>query len=178
MVYVFLIDNFEEIEALTTVDVLRRAGISVTTVGVFGKELRGAHDIIVKADKTFEEVDFSDAEALVLPGGMGSLDFLKHDGLCEVLSKHADAGTMIAAICAAPSVLGDLELLKGYRATCYPGFQNRLLGAIIVDEAVCVDRNRVTARGPGVSDRFAFQLVLMLKGNAVVDELRRAMQYE
>ena len=178
MVYLFLIDNFEEIEALSTVDILRRAEIPVTTVGVFGTELKGAHGISVKADKLFEESDFSDAEALILPGGMGSLDFLKHAALCELLCSHAAHGKVVAAICAAPSVLGELGILRGYRATCYPGFEERLRGATYMEESVCQDRNCVTARGPGVSDKFAFSLVSMLKDNQLVDELRTAMQYE
>lgn len=178
MVYLFLIDGFEEIEAFTTVDILRRADISVTTVGVFGNELCGAHNIIAKADKTFEEIDFSDSEALILPGGMGSLNFLKHDELCRTLFEHAEAGTIVAAICAAPSVLGDLGILNGYRATCYPGFEDRLMGAEWGSEPVCVDQNRVTARGPGVSDRFAFQLVSMLKKDANIGGMRETMQYE
>ena len=178
MVYLFLIDNFEEIEALSTVDILRRAEIAVTTVGIFGNELKGAHGISVKADKLFEETDFSDAEALILPGGMGSLDFLNHTALCDLLSVHAKQKKLIAAICAAPSVLGELGLLRGYRATCYPGFEERLLGATYTGESVCVDRNCVTARGPGVSDQFAFQLVSLLKNQQVVESLRKAMQYE
>ncbi len=178
MVYVFLIDNFEEIEALSTVDILRRADIPVTTVGVFGKELCGAHQISVKADKLFEEVNFSDADALILPGGMGSLNFLKHPALCSLLLAHAEQGKLIAAICAAPSVLGELRILNGCSATCYPGFEERLVGAQYTGEAVCVDQNRVTARGPGVSDKFAFQLVSLLKGKEKVEDLRKAMQYE
>lgn len=178
MVYVFLIDDFEEIEALLTVDVLRRAGLSVKTVGIFGKELKGAHDIFVKADSLFEETDFSDAEALVLPGGMGSLNFLKHDALCKLLISHSLKGKTVAAICAAPSVLGELGILDGYNATCYPGFEKHLIGAHYTKEPVCIDRNCVTARGPGVSDKFAFRLVSILKDSTTVDELQRAMQYE
>lgn len=178
MVYLFLINDFEEIEALATVDILRRAGVPVKTVGIFGTELCGAHQITVRADQSFEETDFSDAEACILPGGMGSLNCLKHPALCALLRQKAEEGTLLAAICAAPSVLGELGLLQGYHATCYPGFEERLLGATPVSDAVCVDRDRITARGPGVSSAFAFTLAKRLNPALDVQTLRAAMQYE
>ena len=178
MVYVFLIDNFEEIEALATVDILRRAEIPVTTVGIFGDTLCGSHNISVKADKVFSECSFSDAEALILPGGMGSLNFLKHDGLCTLLKQKSEEGTLLAAICAAPSVLGDLGLLNGYSATCYPGFEDHLKGAAVSEQRVCTDGKRITARGPGLSDRFAFALIETLRPSFDLNGLRESMQYE
>ena len=178
MVYVFLTDNFEEIEAFATVDILRRAEISVTTVGVFNDTACGAHGISVKADKEFTDCAFDDAEALVLPGGMGSLDFLKHEGLCDLLKEKDRKGILLAAICAAPSVLGELGLLKGYTATCYPGFEDRLKGATLSKERVCTDGKRITARGPGASDLFAFSLIKALRPAYNVDDLKASMQYE
>ncbi len=178
MVYLFLIDNFEEIEALTTVDILRRAGIPVTTVGVFGDMLCGAHDITVKADKLFSDCSFSDAEALILPGGMGSLNFLKHEGLCALLKAKAEEGILLAAICAAPSVLGELGLINGYAATCYPGFEEHLKGASLSEKRVCADNDRITARGPGLSDQFAFSLIETLRPSFDLKGLKVSMQYE
>ena len=125
MNYLFLDNGFEEIEAITVVDLLRRAGIPLTTVSITGKPMvLGAHNVAVEADGLFENVDFDDAEMLILPGGQTKLD--QHNGLCELLTQHNEADKLIAAICAAPSVLGKLGILKGKQATCYPGFEKFL----------------------------------------------------
>ena len=119
MNYLFLDNGFEEIEAITVVDLLRRAGIPLTTVSITGKPMvLGAHNVAVEADGLFENVDFDDAEMLILPGGQTKLD--QHNGLCELLTQHNEADKLNAAICAAPSVLGKLGILKGRQATCYP----------------------------------------------------------
>lgn len=177
MVYVFLADGFEEVEAFTAVDVLRRAGMDVQLVSVTNDEIiRGAHDISVLCDRNIENCDFFDAELLLLPGGMpGAATLGKCDDLKRELVRFAEKGGPIAAICAAPMVLGALGLLKGKRATCYPGFETYLEGAEVTGAMVECDGRIVTAKGPGAAMDFAFALVDMLLGAEKVKELREAM---
>ena len=132
MVYVFLADGFEEIEALCPVDIMRRAGIEVRTTAIgTRREVRGAHNITVSADMLFSELHIEGTpELLMLPGGMpGATHLREHDGLCTLLKTASAAGSRLAAICAAPFILGELGLLEGREATCYPGFEERLFGA-------------------------------------------------
>ncbi|MBO4370712.1 MAG: DJ-1/PfpI family protein [Paludibacteraceae bacterium] len=177
--YLFLAEGFEEIEALTPVDVLRRAGEQVKTVSVTAdKSVAGAHGVVVVADVTIGEADFSDAGYLILPGGMpGTLNLGKSDVLCRLLKTHAAKGGKLAAICAAPSVLGGLELLQGREAICYPGFEDKLTGARVSDCSVVCDDNIVTAAGPGVSLPFALALVADLKGQQTADQISAAMLF-
>lgn len=175
MNYLFLDNGFEEIEAITTVDLLRRANIGLTTVSVTGKvPVLGAHNIAVEADGLIEDIDFSDAEMLILPGGPTHLD--EHQMLCELLVQHNAAGKHIAAICAAPSVLGKLGILKGKQATCYPGFES-YLGESYIGGLVVESKNIVTAKGPGLSSDFAFCLIEKLAGTEVADQVYDAAQY-
>lgn len=164
MVYVFLADGFEEIEGLTVVDLLRRAGIEVRTVSVeAGREICGSHGIKLLADTLFAENDYEDAELLVLPGGMpGTLHLKAHAGLAELLKRHCAAGRKAAAICAAPSVLGELGLLNGKKAVCYPGFEDSLLGAEVLFDKVVKDGNITTSRGMGTAIDFALSLIEQL----------------
>jgi 4-methyl-5(b-hydroxyethyl)-thiazole monophosphate biosynthesis len=175
--YLFLADGFEEIEALTSVDVLRRAGLDVVMVSVTGGEIvTGAHDIPVLCDKDFDNCDFRDAALLLLPGGMPGAETLSnHGGLQKLLKRAVDEGKLIAAICAAPMALGKLGLLKGKRATCYPGFESYLEGAECTAEAVVKDGAIITGRGPGVSIPFALKVVETLLGKAKAEELSRGM---
>lgn len=177
MVYVFLADGFEEVEAFTAVDVLRRAGLDVQLVSVTNDEIiRGAHDISVLCDRNIENCDFFDAELLLLPGGMpGASTLGKCDDLKRELLRCAEQSKPIAAICAAPMVLGALGLLQGKRATCYPGFEAYLEGAEVTGAMVERDGQIVTAKGPGAAMEFAFALVEMLLGADKVKELREAM---
>ena len=177
MVYVFLADGFEEVEAFTAVDVLRRAGLDVQLVSVTNDEIiRGAHDISVLCDRNIENCDFFDAELLLLPGGMpGASTLGKCDDLKRELLRCAEQGKPIAAICAAPMVLGALGLLQGKRATCYPGFEAYLEGAEVTGAMVERDGQIVTAKGPGAAMEFAFALVEMLLGADKVKELREAL---
>ena len=165
MIAVLLADGFEEIEALTPVDVLRRAGIDVKTVAVGSKIAIGSHGIPVVCDLTKEEVDLGKVTAVIFPGGMpGSLNLDASpfsDRVIEAVNKN---GGIIAAICAAPLVLGRRGLLEGRRATCYPGFENELKGALTTGGTVEVDGNTVTARGMGVALEFALTLVKMICG--------------
>ncbi len=167
MVYVFLAEGFEEVEALTPVDFMRRAGIEVTTVGVGGKNVTGAHGITVVADVCECEVspENADIEMVVLPGGMpGTLNLKASEKVNEFIDAAVDRGAYIAAICAAPSVLGEKGLLKGKMATCYPGFEEKLVGATVFDVGVICDGNIITARAAGSAVDFAAQLITALKG--------------
>lgn len=175
MNYLFLDNGFEEIEALTTVDLLRRANIQVTTVSITGKAMvLGAHNIAVEADGLMDDVDFSDAEMLILPGGASHLE--KNNALCDLLKQHNEQGKMIAAICYAPSVLGRLGILEGKQATCYPGFES-YLGESYVGGLVVESKNIITAKGPGLSADFAFCIIEKLAGSDVADKVYDAAQY-
>jgi 4-methyl-5(b-hydroxyethyl)-thiazole monophosphate biosynthesis len=176
-VYVFFADGFEEIEALTAVDTLRRAGLNVQIVSVTPDEIVvGAHDVSILCDINFENCDFYDAELLLLPGGMpGAATLSEHEGLRKLLLDFSAKSKPIAAICAAPMVLGKLGMLKGKKATCYPGFEQYLEGATCVNEQVVRDGNLITGRGPGAATEFALAVVELLVGKAKVDELVEAM---
>ena len=175
MNYIFLDNGFEEIEAITTIDLLRRANVALTTVSVVGQDwVMGAHNIPVKADTLIEKTDFADAEMLILPGGATKLH--ECQALCDLLVAHNQADKMIAAICAAPSVLGRLGILQGKQATCYPGFE-AYLGESYIDGLVVESKNIITAKGPGLSSDFAFCLVEKLAGSEVADQVYDAAQY-
>lgn len=175
MNYLFLDNGFEEIEAITTIDLLRRANIALTTVSVTGNQLvKGAHGVNVEADGLIEKIDFSDAQMLILPGGATKLG--ECAALCELLLKHNGENKLIAAICAAPAVLGKLGILKGKQATCYPGFQEAL-GESYVGGLVVESKNIITAKGPGLSSDFAFCIIERIAGEDVADEVYDTAQY-
>ena len=176
-VCVFLADGFEEIEALTTVDVLRRAGVHVEMVAVKPQGVvTGSHGVQVRCDAVFGECRFERTDALVLPGGMpGAANLYAHKGLRKLIEDFAVSGGTVAAICAAPFVLGRMGLLKGRHATCYPGFEKELEGAVLSDALVVRDGQIVTGRGPGAAMEFALTLVQMLCGQEKADELKEAM---
>ena len=177
MVYVFLAEGFEEMEALAPIDVLRRAGVEVTTVGVGAKLIYGVHGVGFTADSDGEDLDFSDVDCIVLPGGMPGTTNLDSSPMVETcLKKAAENNALIAAICAAPSVLGHKGLLKGKKATCFPGFEEELLGAVHTGNPVEQDGKIITARGAGVALDFALALVAELKGEAAAKELRESLQ--
>ncbi len=164
MIYVFLAEGFEESEALVTVDILRRAEYCVKTVGVGGEYITGSHGITVKCDVLSDAVvPDSSLEAVVLPGGMpGTLNLENSQKVNEFINYAAQNGIVIGAICAAPSILGKLGLLKNRAATCYPGFEEFLFGAEVKDEPVCISGNYVTANGAGSVFSFAFSLCDMV----------------
>lgn len=175
MNYLFLDNGFEEIEALTTVDLLRRANIELTTVSITGeKQVTGAHNITVLADKLFDDCNFADAEMLILPGGPTHLE--NHKNLCDLLVKHNAEGKLLAAICAAPSVLGRLGILEGKQATCYPGFES-FLGESYIGGLVVESKNVITAKGPGLSSDFAFCIIEKLASSEAADAVYDAAQY-
>lgn len=178
-VCVFLADGFEEIEALTVVDVLRRAGVRVDTVSISGDELvQGAHWIGVKADKVFEEVSISKADMLVLPGGMpGTKNLQKHHGLEELLRAYDKEEKWIGAICAAPSILGELGMLDGRKACCYPSFEEKLTGAEVVQEPAVADGHIITGRGMGTAIPFALKLAEVLVGVEKAEQIRESILF-
>jgi protein deglycase len=179
-IFIHFANGFEEIEALTPVDTLRRAGCEVTLVSVTGKkEVTSSHGVKIIADKLFEEMNYAEADMLVLPGGMpGSKHLDEHRGLKDKIMEADENNKWIAAICAAPMVLGHLGLLKGKRATCYPGNEKDLLGATHTGESVEIDRNIITAKGAGVSVKFGLSLVEVLVGKEKADEIKAQMMVE
>ena len=177
MIYVFLANGFEEVEALAPVDFLRRAGASVMTVGVGGVQIEGAQHITVTADSDGTGLDFSDVEMVVLPGGMPGAAYLDRSPMVkDCLMKAAEKGALIGAICAAPSVLGHKGLLEGRRAVCYPGFEEALHGAILSEKSVEQDGNIITAKGPGAAIEFALTLVAAWSGDAAAQAMRESIQ--
>ncbi len=180
-VYVFLADGFEDVEALIPVDVLRRGGMDLTTVSVVEESLmvESAHGVQLFADAMFDECDFSDADLLLLPGGMpGASNLYEHKGLCEAVKAHYAKGRRLAAICAAPAVvLGQLGLLKGRRATCYPGFENLLDGATYTADLVTTDGNITTGEGPAAAFPFAYELLALLADRKTSDQIAEGMRF-
>lgn len=170
-----LIDGFEEIEALATVDVLRRGGVDIQTVSLTGKrEVTGSHDIVVHADVLFDDADFGAANVLIIPGGTPKFD--EHEGLKAQLLEFDKAGKIMAAICAAPMVLGGLGLLEGKKATCYPSFEKYLKGAQLQDSTdVVVDGNIITGRGPGLALDFALQVLESIEGEVKRREVAKGL---
>ena len=170
MVYVFMADGCEEIEALAPVDMLRRGGVEVTTVGVTGKTVTGSHNISVNTDISLEEVNLSDIEAVVLPGGMpGTLNLEKNEKVQEIVEYAYDKKLLICAICAAPSILGHKGYLKDKKATCFPGFEDKLTGADFTEDKVAVDGNIITSRGMGTTILFALEIVKYLTDEETAD---------
>ncbi len=179
-IFVFLATGFEEIEALTPIDVLRRAGLNVQTVSVMDELIvSGAHGVPVVADKMFADIHPEDAEMILLPGGLpGATNLDAHPGLSEMILSFAAEGKPLAAICAAPLVLGNRGLLEGKKATCYPGFETYLTGAAYTANLVEVDGNFITGKGPGAAMEFAFAIVEKYCGAAMVQELKQGMMIE
>ena len=177
MVLIHLADGFEEIEAISVVDVLRRAEIEVKTVSIMGKkEVLGAHNISVIADVLYEDVDYAGADMIILPGGQPGADNLnRSDELKKQIRGFYQQGKMLAAICAAPLVFGNTGILKGKRATCYPGYEKQLTGATYTNADIEIDNNIITGKGPGVALKFSLILVEKLLGKGKADEIKKAM---
>lgn len=178
-VYLFLADGFETVEALAPVDVMRRAGINVVTVSIMGREtVISAHGIGVVADALLENSDFSDADAFVLPGGsVGTENLSSCERLRSLICDACDDNKLIAAICAAPMVLGRMGLLDGKKATCYPGCEAELAGAEYTGTAVEQDGNIITACGPAASFAFAFAIVGYLADTEAANVIREQMRF-
>ena len=177
MVYLFLADGFEIIEALSPVDMMRRAGIEVKTVGVTGAVVESSCKVKVTADILPEDVDIDSAQAVVIPGGMpGVTNLEKSDFVKSSVHKAAENNKLVCAICAGPSLLGKLGLLNGKKAIAYPGFEQYLEGAEISSDYVVKDGNFITARGAGVSVDFGPEIVAALKGREASDKVRTSIQ--
>ncbi len=176
MIIVLLANGFEEIEALTPVDMLRRAGLEVKTVAISGREATGSHGITVKCDATPDEIDLANVDMAIFPGGMpGATNLDASTYTDKVISAVTSNGGVLAAICAAPLVLGRRGLLNGKKATCSPGFEDELIGADVVDSGVVTDGRIVTARGMGVALDFASELVSITCGRERADEILKAI---
>lgn len=179
-IYAFLADGSEETELLAVVDVLIRGGQEVELVSVTGKrEVVSAHKIHIIADHVFEEINCEDADVLFLPGGMpGTRNLAAHEGLCCALKKFNQDQKRIAAICAAPSVLGGLGILEGRRATCYPGFEKELAGAYYTSDGVVTDGHISTARGLGYALDLGIELLGLLTDRAHAASIKESIQYD
>lgn len=179
MIHLFLADGFEEIEALATLDILRRCGLMVNTISCSGtRSVTGAHNITVMTDNIFRAGDLTNSEALILPGGMpGAKNLLDHEGLRKVLLAHNERGGLIAAICAAPMVLGQHGLLKGKTATCYPGFEDKLTNANVATDYVVSDGNIITGKGPAAAKDFAFTIAARFVSPERIAEVKAGMLY-
>jgi 4-methyl-5(b-hydroxyethyl)-thiazole monophosphate biosynthesis len=178
MIYLFLADGFEEIEALTPVDILRRAGKQVTTVGIGGKTVTGSHGISVLADVADTDLALTDADMIILPGGMpGTLHLDASPVVHHAIDSAMTKGTYIAAICAAPTILGKRGLLDGKKAICYPGMEADLKGATLADSTVVQDGKIITAAGMGAALPFALKLVEILCGADAAKKLATAVVY-
>ena len=177
-VAVILANGCEEIEAITIIDVLRRAEIDVTSISISNQlEINGAHGIKIIADALFDSmVDFDVFTMIILPGGIpGTTNLNKHVGLKQLLLSYSEKGKPLGAICAAPLVLGELGLLSGKSATCYPGFEKHLKGASITNTATQVSGNIITGKGAGVAIEFALKIVELLKDKNTSDELAKKL---
>lgn len=170
-----LFAGFEEIEAITIIDVLRRGNVEVVTAGLTTTNVIGAHAIAVTADTTLDQVDASKFAAIVLAGGAGTFRLREDPRLAKILTAQAEAGKIVAAICAAPTVLSQAGLLKGKRATSFPAVRDQLEVGEYLEIPVVVDGNVVTSRGAGTAMAFALKLVAILQGEAIANKLAKDM---
>ena len=181
MIYMFLADGFEEVEALCPLDILRRAGLEVTTVGIGGRDMiRGAHGITVQTDIIDVMYRDSTPDMIILPGGMPGADNLDKSKIVDAaIRAGARNGAYLCAICAAPFVLGKRGLLEGKKAVCFPGFEEYLEGATVIEnETVVRDGNIITAKGMGAAFPFGLELVRALKDDSTADKISASVFYE
>ena len=180
MVALLLADGFEEIEALTPVDILRRADIEVKTYSINGDLcVCGAHNIMVDADDIIENIDYEKVEAVILPGGMPGADNLeKSDEVQSLLKFVSENEKLMCAICAAPKVFGKFGYLEGKKATCFPGFEEKLLGANATGSRVEVDENVITSKGMGTAMDFSLAILEYMKGKEVAEKMAVSTMYK
>lgn len=177
MVYLFLADGFEIIEALAPIDMLRRAKLDVKTVGVTGKTVTSSCGVAVESDIGIDDFVYDNVDAVILPGGMpGTVNLENNNIVQSAIDKSAENGALICAICAAPSILGHKGLLNGKEATAFPGFEQELSGAVLSDRYVIKDGNIITARGAGVSVDFGLEIVKALTDAETADNIRKTIQ--
>ena len=178
MIYMFLADGFEEVEALAPLDIMRRANIDVITVGVTGEYITGAHNITVKADKSISEVNREDLDGVILPGGLGGTNNMDNSReVKEIVQFAADNNKLVCAICAAPSILGKMGLLAGKEATCYPGFEDTFTGGKYIKQSVVKSGNFITSDGMGSAYKFGFAITEAIAGAEVAKKIKEQIQY-
>lgn len=181
--YAFLAKGFEEVEALAVIDVLRRASVDMQMISISDELLvTGSHGISIMTDRLFSDIEDEDADLYFLPGGLeGTNNLMAHKGLCQLLKNKFSEGRHIAAVCAAPSVLGQLGILQGKKATCYPGFEDKLTGAVVLtgdrNIRVVTDGNVTTSRGMGTSIELGLELTSVLVDKATSDNLALGIQH-
>lgn len=175
MVYMLLGTGFEEIEAVAPLDLLRRAGVEIMTVGINGKTVSGSHKIPVEADLTIGEMDLTDLDMVIIPGGLGGVASLRHcQPALDALKFAWDNGKYVAAICAGPTVLADLGITDGLRATCYPGHEQYMGSALMQEnQAVVTDGRLITGTSAGCAIPFGLALVEALKGSEAAEAVRK-----
>ena len=178
MFYMFFADGFEEVEAIATLDVIRRAGIEIKSVGIGSNTITGAHDIKIICDLSECDIALSDDfSGIILPGGMpGTPNLMNNKLVNEFVDFCAENKLLLCAICAAPMILGKKGLLKGRKAICFPGFENELVGAEISDKFVCRDENIITAKGMGSAVNFGLEIVSAVCGNTAAENLKATLQ--
>ena len=178
MIYMFFADGFEEVEAVAALDVIRRAEIEIKSVGIGSKTVTGSHGISVVCDLTDSEItDFRNLECVVLPGGMpGTLNLFENETVNNAIDYCSENKKLLAAICAAPLILGRKGLLEGKEAVCFPGFEDELKGASISDDYVCTSANVITAKGMGSAVNFGIAVVEYFKGREFAENLKSGLQ--
>lgn len=179
MIYVFLASGFEETEALTPVDMLRRCELEVITVGIGGQVVKGSHGISVMTDITDNDISLDDnLQMIILPGGMpGTLNLEASEKVQKAIDYCLENDRYIAAICAAPSILGHKNILINKKATCYVGFESQLNGAVVSHEKVCTDGKIITSRGAGTALEFSFEIIKHLISEEKSNILKDAIMY-
>jgi len=179
-IIVLIAEGTEEIEALTVVDLARRAGIEVEVVSVTGEMVaKGSHGILLTADKVVADADWDSADMIVVPGGMpGTLNIKACEEVIAKIKEFYDNNKMLAAICAAPSIFGEMGLLRGKKAVCYPGFEDKLEGAEVLYEPVVADGNIITSRGLGTAISFSGVIIEKLLGDNISKEILKQIIFE
>ena len=176
MIYIFLAEGFEEIEAVATIDILRRTNLDVKIVGVGSEYIKGSMGITLKSDIELSELVTENLQGIVLPGGiLGVENLSKNDKVCEIIRYCDKNKLLIGAICAAPSILGQMKILEGKEACCYPGFEKSLIGTKISKNGVCVCDNIITSNGPGNAINFALKLVEYIFGVKEYENIKLSM---
>lgn len=178
MFYMFFADGFEEVEAVATLDVIRRAGIEIQSVGVGSEIVTGSHNMKFICDKTDAEIDLSsELSGIILPGGMpGTTNLMNSSVVNKFIDYCRENELLICAICAAPMIIGRKGILNGCKAICFPGFEEELIGAEISDKFVCRDGNIITAKGMGSAVNFGLEIVAAVKGDEASDNLKATLQ--
>ena len=177
MIYVFLTDGFEEMEAIAPIDLLRRTGVVLQTIGIGGKSVTGSHGITITCDITEDEMDAANCDGLILPGGPGRTKLAQSPVVMDALKAVSQRGGLLAAICGSPPILGQAGYLQGKKACCYPGFEDQLTGAQVVFDPVVVDGNIITSRGAGTATEFALACVSYLASPEMAAKIAEQIVY-